>query len=86
MLQEIILLIELKKLPNHGKRYTFKGQSIYVSLYAMNRYIFPERNFTSLGMNQRKVNILAREYSVDIKFAHKPIIVSNHMLKSLLNI
>ena len=45
---------------------------------------FLKANITSLGMDQRKVNMLAREYSDDIKISHKPIIVSHHMLKSLL--
>ena len=44
---------------------------------------FLKSNFTSLGMDQRKVNVLAREYSDDVKIKHKPVIVSHHMLKSL---
>ena len=44
---------------------------------------FLKANITSLGMDQRKVNMLAREYSDDVKITHKPIIVSHHMLKSL---
>jgi tyrosyl-tRNA synthetase len=35
-------------------------------------------------MDQRKVNMLAREYSDDVKITHKPVIVSHHMLKSLI--
>jgi len=44
---------------------------------------FLKANITSLGMDQRKVNMLAREYSDDVKITHKPIILSHHMLKSL---
>jgi tyrosyl-tRNA synthetase len=44
---------------------------------------FLKAGITSLGMDQRKVNMLAREYSDDVKISHKPIIVSHHMLKSL---
>ena len=44
---------------------------------------FLKANITSLGMDQRKVNMLAREYSDDVNIKHKPIIVSHHMLKSL---
>ena len=44
---------------------------------------FLKADITSLGMDQRKVNMLAREYSDDVKITHKPIIVSHHMLKSL---
>ena len=35
------------------------------------------------GIDQRKIHMLAREYSDDVKITHKPIIVSHHMLKSL---
>ena len=44
---------------------------------------FLKSSITSLGMDQRKVNMLAREYSDDVHLKHKPIIVSHHMLKSL---
>jgi len=44
---------------------------------------FLKSSITSLGMDQRKVNMLAREYSDDVRLKHKPIIVSHHMLKSL---
>ena len=44
---------------------------------------FLKAGITSLGMDQRKVNMLAREYSDEVKISHKPIIVSHHMLKSL---
>ncbi|XP_057742137.1 tyrosine--tRNA ligase 1, cytoplasmic [Arachis stenosperma] len=37
-----------------------------------------------LGMDQRKVNVLAREYCDDIKRKNKPIILSHHMLPGLL--
>ncbi|CDY35733.1 BnaC03g58540D [Brassica napus] len=37
-----------------------------------------------LGMDQRKVNMLAREYCDDIKRKNKPIILSHHMLHGLL--
>ncbi|KAG8086785.1 hypothetical protein GUJ93_ZPchr0010g9561 [Zizania palustris] len=33
-----------------------------------------------VGMDQRKVNVLAREYCTDIKRKNKPIILSHHML------
>ncbi len=37
----------------------------------------------SLGMDQRKVNMLAREYCDKIKRRFKPVIVSHHMLQGL---
>ncbi|KAG6758694.1 hypothetical protein POTOM_039053 [Populus tomentosa] len=36
-----------------------------------------------LGMDQRKVNVLAREYCDDINRKNKPIILSHHMLPGL---
>ena len=45
---------------------------------------FLEAKITSLGMDQRKVNMLAREYCDDINIKDKPIIVSHHMLRGLL--
>ncbi|CAL5342164.1 unnamed protein product [Camellia sinensis] len=36
-----------------------------------------------LGMDQQKVNVLAREYCDDIKRKNKPIILSHHMLPGL---
>ncbi len=40
-------------------------------------------DFTQLGMDQRKVNVLAREVAPKLGFA-KPVIVSHHMLMGLL--
>ena len=36
-----------------------------------------------LGMDQRKVNVLAREYCDSVKRKNKPIILSHHMLMGL---
>ena len=36
-----------------------------------------------LGMDQRKVNMLAREYAGDKKMRFKPVIISHHMLSGL---
>ncbi|KAK1668510.1 hypothetical protein QYE76_056669 [Lolium multiflorum] len=41
---------------------------------------FLKADICQLGMDQRKVNMLAREYCDDIKRKHKPIILSHHML------
>uniref|UniRef100_M4D330 tyrosine--tRNA ligase n=1 Tax=Brassica campestris TaxID=3711 RepID=M4D330_BRACM len=45
---------------------------------------FLEADICQLGMDQRKVNMLAREYCDDIKRKNKPIILSHHMLPGLL--
>ncbi|KAF9600668.1 hypothetical protein IFM89_011251 [Coptis chinensis] len=42
-----------------------------------------EADICQLGMDQRKVNVLAREYCDDIKRKNKPIILSHHMLPGL---
>ncbi|KAF0899193.1 hypothetical protein E2562_015558 [Oryza meyeriana var. granulata] len=41
---------------------------------------FLKADICQLGMDQRKVNVLAREYCSDIKRKNKPIILSHHML------
>jgi len=41
---------------------------------------FLKADICQLGMDQRKVNMLAREYCDDIKRKNKPIILSHHML------
>jgi tyrosyl-tRNA synthetase len=40
-------------------------------------------NICQLGMDQRKVNMLARDYCTKKKIKHKPIILSHHMLMGL---
>ncbi|XP_034702197.1 tyrosine--tRNA ligase 1, cytoplasmic-like [Vitis riparia] len=44
---------------------------------------FLKADICQLGMDQRKVNVLAREYCDDIKMKNKPIILSHHMLPGL---
>ncbi|KAJ4768661.1 Tyrosine--tRNA ligase [Rhynchospora pubera] len=44
---------------------------------------FLKADICQLGMDQRKVNVLAREYCDDIKRKNKPIILSRHMLPGL---
>uniref|UniRef100_A0A2P2L6L6 tyrosine--tRNA ligase n=1 Tax=Rhizophora mucronata TaxID=61149 RepID=A0A2P2L6L6_RHIMU len=44
---------------------------------------FLKADICQLGMDQRKVNMLAREYCDDIKRKWKPIILSHHMLPGL---
>ncbi|XP_058104423.1 tyrosine--tRNA ligase 1, cytoplasmic-like [Magnolia sinica] len=44
---------------------------------------FLKADICQLGMDQRKVNVLAREYCDDIKRKRKPIILSHHMLPGL---
>jgi len=44
---------------------------------------FLKADICSLGLDQRKVNMLAREYCDKVKIKHKPIIVSHHMILGL---
>ncbi|KAJ0093733.1 hypothetical protein Patl1_26154 [Pistacia atlantica] len=44
---------------------------------------FLKADICQLGMDQRKVNVLAREYCDDLKRKNKPIILSHHMLPGL---
>ena len=57
---------------------------IYIYIYI---YIYVYARLTEydyfVGMDQRKVNMLAREYAADKKMRFKPIIISHHMLMGL---
>jgi len=44
---------------------------------------FLKADICQLGMDQRKVNMLAREYAGDKKKRFKPVIISHHMLSGL---
>lgn len=44
---------------------------------------FLKADICQLGMDQRKVNMLAREYAGDKKKKYKPVIISHHMLMGL---
>lgn len=44
---------------------------------------FLKADICQLGVDQRKVNMLAREYCEDIKRKNKPVILSHHMLMGL---
>eukprot|EP01038_Epipyxis_sp_PR26KG_P006800 gene6800-9315_t len=44
---------------------------------------FLKADICQLGMDQRKVNMLAREYATETKRRFKPIIISHHMLSGL---
>ena len=44
---------------------------------------FLKADICQLGVDQRKVNMLAREYCEDIKRKNKPVILSHHMLAGL---
>jgi hypothetical protein len=48
--------------------------------------IFLQADICQLGMDQRKVNMLAREYCDDIKRKLKPIILSHRMMPGLLEV
>ncbi len=44
---------------------------------------FLKADLCSLGMDQRKVNVMAREYCDKAKIRHKPVMVHHHMLSGL---
>lgn len=58
------------------------GQIMYPCMQCTDIF-FLKANITSLGMDQRKVNVLCREYCDDIHQKVKPLIVSHHMLMGL---
>lgn len=59
------------------------GQIMYPCMQCTDIF-FLGADITSLGMDQRKVNMLCREYCDDIGVKDKPVIVSHHMLMGLI--
>jgi len=57
------------------------AQILYPCMQAADIF-YLKANITELGMDQRKVNVLAREIAVQLGFA-KPVVVSHHMLMGL---
>jgi len=57
------------------------AQILYPCMQAADIF-YLKANITQLGMDQRKVNVLAREIAPQLGFA-KPVIVSHHMLMGL---
>lgn len=47
---------------------------------------FRQADICQLGLDQRKVNVLAREYCTKIKRKLKPVILSHEMLPGLLEV
>lgn len=58
------------------------AQMFYPCMQAADIF-FLKADVCSLGLDQRKVNILAREYADVDKSLKKPIIISHHMLSGL---
>ncbi|CAK9177272.1 unnamed protein product [Ilex paraguariensis] len=58
------------------------GQIFYPCMQCADIF-FLKADICQLGMDQRKVNVLAREYCDDIKRKNKPIVLSHHMLPGL---
>jgi hypothetical protein len=49
-------------------------------------HAYAQADICQLGMDQRKVNVLAREYCDKIKRKLKPVILSHEMLPGLLEV
>jgi tyrosyl-tRNA synthetase len=80
------------KLPRIKRCSTIMGREDEEELYA-SQILYPcmqcadifhlKADICQLGLDQRKVNMLAREYCDEVKIKFKPIILSHHMLMGL---
>jgi len=80
------------KLPRIKRCSTIMGRDDEEELYA-SQILYPcmqcadifhlKADICQLGLDQRKVNMLAREYCDEVKIKFKPIILSHHMLMGL---
>lgn len=66
--------------------YSHSFPSIFLSHFAFPHSPINQADICQLGMDQRKVNMLAREYCDDIKRKMKPIILSHRMMPGLLEV
>jgi tyrosyl-tRNA synthetase len=62
---------------------SLSSSMILYPIMQCNDIFFLKADICQLGMDQRKVNMLAREYSESKKMRHRPIILSHHMLAGL---
>nr|KJB43596.1 hypothetical protein B456_007G209000 [Gossypium raimondii] len=76
--EECIQEDELLNLLNHKPK-----PICYDGFEPSSRMHIAQVDIFQLSMDQRKVNVLAREYCDDIKRKNKPIILSHHMLPGL---
>ncbi|KAJ6226505.1 tyrosine-tRNA ligase [Anaeramoeba flamelloides] len=60
----------------------YASQIFYPCMQAADIF-FLKANICQLGIDQRKVNMLAREYCDLKKIRHKPVIISHHMIMGL---
>lgn len=58
--------------------------SLFLFIYNLQMLNNFQADICQLGMDQRKVNMLAREYCDEAKIKYKPVIVSHHILLLLL--
>jgi tyrosyl-tRNA synthetase len=59
------------------------GSQIFYPVMQAADVLFLKVDICSLGLDQRKVNMLCREYCNKIKRKYKPVILSHHMLMGL---
>jgi len=62
----------------------FKVAQLFYPCMQCSDIFFLKADICQLGKDQRKVNMLAREYCDDVKIKNKPVIISHHMLLGLL--
>lgn len=67
-----------------GEEFSLSAAQILYPLMQCTDIFFLGADICQLGMDQRKVNMLAREYCDAKKIKLKPIILSHHMLYGLL--
>ncbi|XP_057425272.1 tyrosine--tRNA ligase 1, cytoplasmic-like [Lotus japonicus] len=76
-------IIRCSQIMGRGEHEELTAAQIFYPCMQCADIFFLKADICQLGMDQRKVNVLAREYCDDIKRRNKPIILSHHMLPGL---
>ncbi|KAJ7534926.1 hypothetical protein O6H91_12G010500 [Diphasiastrum complanatum] len=76
-------IIRCSQIMGRGEQEDLSAAQIFYPCMQCADIFFLKADICQLGMDQRKVNMLAREYCDDIKRRNKPIILSHHMLPGL---
>eukprot|EP00882_Tetradesmus_deserticola_P017635 GHRQ01018895.1.p1 GENE.GHRQ01018895.1~~GHRQ01018895.1.p1 ORF type:complete len:311 (+),score=149.50 GHRQ01018895.1:557-1489(+) len=79
-------IIRCSQIMGRGESEDLTAAQIMYPLMQCADIFFLKADICQLGMDQRKVNMLAREYCDDIKRKLKPIILSHRMMPGLLEV
>ncbi|KAF5804313.1 putative tyrosine--tRNA ligase [Helianthus annuus] len=80
---KLLRIVRCGQAMGRDKQHQLTAAQIFYPCMQCADIFFLKADICQLGMDQRKVNVLAREYCDDTKRKNKPVILSHHMLPGL---